>query len=71
MGGSMTLISTESLALRAPFVQLRVSVVELATVGYHGWLGAIGPSEPITEDRPVVPLGDVSWQVVAPVEVQL
>lgn len=54
-----TPITTESVALLVPLVQLIVSVVEAVSVGYHGWLGAIGPSFPESV-IPETPDGDVS-----------
>jgi len=51
-------------------VQSRVSVVIPPTAGYQGCPGLIGPSEP-ARVIPVTPEGDVSWQAVAPEEVQV
>ena len=69
-GTTETLITTESAAVLVPLVQLRVSMVELPTTGYHWWLGVIGPPTPARE-IPDTPVGDVRVQAVAPVEDQL
>ncbi|OHB01973.1 MAG: hypothetical protein A3F53_01620 [Candidatus Zambryskibacteria bacterium RIFCSPHIGHO2_12_FULL_48_10] len=68
--GATTLITTASVAVVVPSVQLSVSVVGVEVEGYHGWLGAMGPSLP-ERDTPETPEGDVSWQDVAFEEVHV
>lgn len=52
-------ITTESLTLVEPFVQSSVNVVEADVVGYHGWLGLMGPSFPESV-IPETPDGEVN-----------
>lgn len=68
-GGATREMVTESLEETVPSVQFKVRVVGVDKVGYQGWLGAIGPSEPEIV-IPVAPEGEVSWQTVASVEDQ-
>jgi hypothetical protein len=52
------------------FVQVRVRVTGFEVVGYQGWLGSMAAPVPERE-MPESPVGDVSTQAVALVEVQL
>jgi hypothetical protein len=69
-GAAVILITTESVAVVTPSVQLSVRVVGLPTAGYHGWPEGIGPPEPDRE-MPESPVGEVRVQAVALPEVQL
>lgn len=69
-GTSVTEITTESVAVSVPLVQSRVKVTGEPKLGYQGCAGEIGPPLPEVE-MPEVPLGAVSVQAVAPVELQL
>ena len=68
--GTLKLITTKSVAVFVPLVQLRVRVVGVVVDGYQACPGTIGPPTPVSE-MPELPVGEVSVQAVAPVEVQL
>jgi len=62
-------ITTESVAVEPPLVQLSVKVVGLPTEGYQGCGAEIGPPVPESE-IPETPVGLVRVQAVASFEVQ-
>lgn len=68
--GTASWTVTESLPVATPSVQSMLTVTGEPTVGYHEWLGSIGPAEPFVA-APEAPEGVLMVQAVESVDVQV